>query len=193
MPQLFDHKIADQHRRRAVAFGKAGADFLLRRRRCGTGRAPVGGAASLRSRCRPDDATAKPCRSACRQRAGRLHDPDRPAAADQWPKRHLPSPTARRCRLAPPVSISSSRRWHCTAPTTCPGALAQIRFALKPDGLFLAVLFGGDTLTELRQSLTAAGGRDSRRRDTAGRALRQRSRVGGVAPAGGFRPTGRRP
>ncbi|MHA1559473.1 MAG: methyltransferase domain-containing protein [Alphaproteobacteria bacterium] len=37
-----------------------------------------------------------------------------------------------------------------------PGALAQIRYALKPDGLFLAVLLGGETLTELRQSLTAA-------------------------------------
>lgn len=33
-----------------------------------------------------------------------------------------------------------------------PGALAQIRYALKPDGLFLAALFGGGTLTELRQA-----------------------------------------
>jgi len=31
-----------------------------------------------------------------------------------------------------------------------PGALAQIRKALKPDGLFLAALFGGATLSELR-------------------------------------------
>jgi SAM-dependent methyltransferase len=37
-----------------------------------------------------------------------------------------------------------------------PGALAQIRRALKPDGLFLAALLGGETLTELRQSLAAA-------------------------------------
>lgn len=37
-----------------------------------------------------------------------------------------------------------------------PGALAQIRRALKPDGLFLAALVGGDTLTELRQSFAAA-------------------------------------
>ena len=36
-----------------------------------------------------------------------------------------------------------------------PGALIQIRQALKPDGLFLACLSGGDTLFELRQSLTA--------------------------------------
>jgi SAM-dependent methyltransferase len=37
-----------------------------------------------------------------------------------------------------------------------PGALVQIRRALKPDGLFLAALAGGDTLTELRASFAAA-------------------------------------
>jgi SAM-dependent methyltransferase len=37
-----------------------------------------------------------------------------------------------------------------------PGALAQIRRALKPDGLFLAALVGGDTLTELRHAFAAA-------------------------------------
>ena len=37
-----------------------------------------------------------------------------------------------------------------------PGALAQIRRILRPDGLLLASLFGGDTLNELRDSLLAA-------------------------------------
>jgi SAM-dependent methyltransferase len=37
-----------------------------------------------------------------------------------------------------------------------PGTLVQIRRVLKPDGLFLAALAGGDTLTELRQSFVAA-------------------------------------
>src|ERR1700704_3425694 len=37
-----------------------------------------------------------------------------------------------------------------------PGALAQIRRALKPDGLLLAAMIGGDTLTELRQAFAAA-------------------------------------
>lgn len=37
-----------------------------------------------------------------------------------------------------------------------PGALIQIRQALKPDGLFLAGLFGAGTLTELRTSLMEA-------------------------------------
>jgi SAM-dependent methyltransferase len=37
-----------------------------------------------------------------------------------------------------------------------PGVLAQIRRALKPDGLLLAAMIGGDTLTELRQSFATA-------------------------------------
>jgi SAM-dependent methyltransferase len=37
-----------------------------------------------------------------------------------------------------------------------PGALIQIRRALKPDGLFLAALFGGATLGELREALLEA-------------------------------------
>lgn len=37
-----------------------------------------------------------------------------------------------------------------------PGTLVQIRRALRPDGLFVACLLGGDTLTELRQSFLEA-------------------------------------
>ncbi len=37
-----------------------------------------------------------------------------------------------------------------------PGALVQIRRALKPDGLFVAALIGGETLTELRQAFAGA-------------------------------------
>jgi SAM-dependent methyltransferase len=37
-----------------------------------------------------------------------------------------------------------------------PGVLLQIRRSLKPDGLFVAALIGGDSLTELRQSFAAA-------------------------------------
>jgi SAM-dependent methyltransferase len=36
------------------------------------------------------------------------------------------------------------------------GALVQIRQALKPDGLFLGALLGGETLTQLRQALLQA-------------------------------------
>jgi len=37
-----------------------------------------------------------------------------------------------------------------------PGVLAQIRRALRPDGLLLAAMIGGDTLTELRQVFAQA-------------------------------------
>ena len=37
-----------------------------------------------------------------------------------------------------------------------PGVLAQISRALRPDGLLLAAMVGGDTLTELRQCFAAA-------------------------------------
>jgi SAM-dependent methyltransferase len=37
-----------------------------------------------------------------------------------------------------------------------PGALVQMRRALKDDGLLIAAIIGGETLTELRQSLTIA-------------------------------------
>lgn len=37
-----------------------------------------------------------------------------------------------------------------------PGALVQLRRALRPDGLFLGCLLGGATLTELRQSFAQA-------------------------------------
>jgi SAM-dependent methyltransferase len=48
-----------------------------------------------------------------------------------------------------------------------PGALLQLRQALKPDGLLLAALFAGDTLTELRRAwmeaeLIEEGGAGSR-------------------------------
>lgn len=57
----------------------------------------------------------------------------------------------------------AGEEWDCIVSLltlqTCndlPGVLAQIRRALKPDGLFIAALMGGDTLTELRAALLAA-------------------------------------
>lgn len=42
-----------------------------------------------------------------------------------------------------------------------PGFLARIRRHLRPDGLFLAAVLGGDTLTELRQAFLAADAQTS--------------------------------
>ncbi|XP_027092795.1 putative methyltransferase At1g22800, mitochondrial isoform X1 [Coffea arabica] len=47
-----------------------------------------------------------------------------------------------------------------------PGAMIQARLALKPDGLFLAAILGGDTLKELRIACTVA----------------QMEREGGISP-----------
>ena len=50
--------------------------------------------------------------------------------------------------------ITSVLNLHST--NDLPGVLAQIKAALKPDGLFVAALFGGETLHELRESLMQA-------------------------------------
>ncbi len=56
----------------------------------------------------------------------------------------------------PNPSIWRSRHWLLQFVNDLPGVLAQVRRALKPDGLLLAAMIGGDTLTELRQSFAAA-------------------------------------
>lgn len=61
-----------------------------------------------------------------------------------------------------------------------PGALIQIRRALRPDGLFMAALLGGDTLIELRQALMEAEA------ETTGGARPRTSPVIDVAEAGGL-------
>ncbi len=50
--------------------------------------------------------------------------------------------------------ILSNLALHWTA--DLPGALVQLRRALKPDGLLLAAMFGGSTLVELRTALFEA-------------------------------------
>ena len=71
-------------------------------------------------------------------------------------RRWRSSPTRRRCRSATARSISWCRRWRCSSSTTCPARWCRSAARCKPDGLFLAALLGGDTLTELRQAFAAA-------------------------------------
>ena len=59
-----------------------------------------------------------------------------------------------------------------------PGALVQIRRALRPDGLFLAAFLGGDTLIELRRSFLEAEA------ETTGGASPHTSPVADIADAG---------
>ncbi|MAM67176.1 MAG: SAM-dependent methyltransferase [Rhodospirillaceae bacterium] len=61
-----------------------------------------------------------------------------------------------------------------------PGVLIQIRQALKPDGLFMAAILGGDTLIELRRVLLEADA------ETTGGTRPHTSPVADVANAGGL-------
>ena len=63
-----------------------------------------------------------------------------------------------------------------------PGTLIQIRRALKADGLLLAAMLGGDTLTELRQAFAAAEA-EIRGRCLAARCAVHRRARDGRAPA----------
>jgi len=47
--------------------------------------------------------------------------------------------------------------YHEAADTIYTGALTQVRHLLKPDGVFLGAVLGGDTLFELR-SVDHSGG-----------------------------------
>lgn len=58
-----------------------------------------------------------------------------------------------------------------------PGALVQIRRALRPDGLFLGAMLGGDTLVELRRAFLEA------ETETSGGAAPRASPVAGLADA----------
>lgn len=61
-----------------------------------------------------------------------------------------------------------------------PGVLVQIRRALKPDGLFMAALFGGGTLGELREALLQA------ETELTGRTLSRVAPVADVRDLGGL-------
>ena len=61
---------------------------------------------------------------------------------------HLPIPLASQDLIVAPLCLHTTN--------DVPGALIQMRKALKPDGLLMAVLPGEDTLQELRESLLAA-------------------------------------
>ena len=73
-----------------------------------------------------------------------------------------------------------------------PGALAQARRMLAPDGLFLACLAGGASLVELRAALGAGRRGNHRRRKSPRIAFRRRARHGRTAAARRLRPARRR-
>jgi len=151
-PRLFDRNLLDARRRRALARPVPDADFLLRaivddigerlgavQRRFALG-ADIGTPLDLLARRLAADGQVE--RIVRLDRIGETR-PDVVADPEALPL----------AEASVDLAVSALALHWCD---DLPGALAQIRRALKPDGLLLAALLGGDTLTELRQSLAAA-------------------------------------
>ena len=155
---VFDRAAVRAHRDRAAPGFEAHGDFLVRevgerlvsrlddvKRRfarvldlgCHSGQlGPM-----LRRRDPPDLLVEADLSPAMAARAG---GPARLAADEEW----LP------IRAASLDLVVSALSLHWA--NDLPGALVQIRQALKPDGLLLAALLGGDTLFELREAFLQA-------------------------------------
>jgi SAM-dependent methyltransferase len=151
-PRLFDHALLDVRRRRALAHATAGADFLL---------ATVAddvierlSAVNRRFALAIDIGTPLPLLAERVLASGQVDGvaridrlaETRPDIASDLEQ--LPLASARFDLAVSALAL----HWV----DDLPGTLAQIREALKPDGLLLAALLGGETLFELRQSLAAA-------------------------------------
>lgn len=153
-PRLFDPALIGARRRRALRLGPA--DFLLR-----------SVAADLADRL-----------GLVQRRFERIAEIATPADAlrTELEARGLPRPLACESEPAlaglrqPPVVVAPAEALPLAGGSLdlvvsalglhlvddLPGLFAQVRRALKPDGLFLAALLGGDTLTELREAFAVA-------------------------------------
>ena len=155
-PEIFDASLARARLARAARIGATGADFLLRR-------AAEDFADRLMLIKREfavavDVATPGPHAAEALVRDPRVGFAARAAPSEAGLARPADPAfvgDAERLALAPQSCDLVSSLLALQSLNDLPGALIQIRQALKPDGLFLACLLGGDTLTELRQSLTA--------------------------------------
>src|SRR5579883_2928919 len=149
-PEIFDAKLARVRLERALRLDAGGADFLLRR-----------AAEDLVDRLalvKREFATAVDIGTPGPHAAAALRGDPRAAPSAVGLEAAFSAcfvGGAERLALAPQSCdlVVSLLALHSV--NDLPGALIQIRQALKPDGLFIACLLGGDTLTELRQSLTA--------------------------------------
>jgi SAM-dependent methyltransferase len=148
-PVLFDRRLLRARRARARALGPV--TFLLQRvaddfaERLGAVLRPFDLAIDLGT---PSDAV----RVRLASRVGALVAVNSDAAA--WPLRIVADEEALPLRDASVDLVVSGLALQFV--NDLPGTLIQIRRALKPDGLFLAALVGGDSLFELRQAFAAA-------------------------------------
>jgi SAM-dependent methyltransferase len=154
--KLFDRTLLDAHRRRALARRQAGADFLLRA--AADDLVDRLGAVKRSFALALDFATPLPLlaeRLSSHAGIGSVIRMDRLAeaivnreAGVVGDPEYLPFGGETLDLVASALAL----QWV----EDVPGALAQIRRALKPDGLFIANLIGGETLHELRESLAFA-------------------------------------
>lgn len=152
-PQIFDHAVLSQRRRRALAQGAE--TFLLERvaedmtDRLGAVLRQFDLAAVFGT---PTDVLADALKVSGRVGRVLIVDPLVQAAGDELKvaarEEALPFAGGSLDLAASALSLQFAN--------DLPGALIQIRRALRPDGLFLAAVLGGETLSELRQAFAQA-------------------------------------
>jgi len=155
--QIFDRALLDRRRRRALGAGGPAADFLLRR--------AVDDLVDRLATVKRRFPVAADLGSPLPLLADRLDQSGQVGTVIRLDR--LPEALADRSHLVVagdeemlpfgPESLDlavSALAAHLV--NDLPGALVQIRRALRPDGLFLAVLPGGETLFELREAFAAA-------------------------------------
>jgi SAM-dependent methyltransferase len=139
-PTIFDRALLKARRRRALALGAE--TFLLDRvatelvERLGAVLRPFEKAADIGT---PGDALRRALIA-----SGKISD----VAATEFDDERVPFPESSLDLAVSALALQFVN--------DLPGALVQIKRALKPDGLFLAAMLGGDTLIELRQAFAQA-------------------------------------
>jgi len=157
-PQLFDHDLILARRRRALAAESSDAWFLLNRVADDLVERLM--AANRRFAVGVDIATPGPQLAERLAAAGQVDQVVRLDRLAESAARGLPfvAGDAEALPLAPASIDLAVSALALQFANDLPGVLIQIRRALRPDGLFLAALVGGESLTELRQALAAAEG-----------------------------------
>ncbi|MDA1099502.1 MAG: methyltransferase domain-containing protein [Proteobacteria bacterium] len=155
-PTIFDRRAVRRHRDRAAA-GLAGYDFLLRE------------VANRLADCLPDIKRSFPTALDLGCHSGQLAEVLAGRGGIEWLLQCDLSPAMLAHAAGPRLAADEEALPFADAQfdlilsvlslhwvNDLPGTLAQIRRALKPDGLFLAAMLGGGSLEELRQALLTA-------------------------------------
>lgn len=155
MQTVFDSALVVERKRRALAAGSEGADFLMRRvagelkERLATVERRFERAATL--------FCVTPAAAAALRNSGKVGEVERIEAHQEFLRGDAGLVAAPETLPLEPGSINLAVSLLGLNDTNdVPGMLAQARRALAPDGLFLAATAGAGTLAELRASLLQA-------------------------------------